>query len=87
MKTHRELREYDKMKLILKMLGPMIVAREAADSVDNANLTHKVTQEQADMAKVHEERHPTMFASSRYSSKNKGRKPKFTTEMEVALDI
>ena len=66
---------------------PLINAREEAEEADIEQITHKIQQEQADMQKVREERQPALFASSKYSSKTKGKKVKFSTEMEDALEI
>ena len=89
MRTHRELRQYTKMQDILKLLKPLIKACSEREAPDIRQITQKMQQEQADMLKVHEERNPAIFASSKFSSKSKGgrKKPKFTEEMEDALEI
>ena len=88
MKTHRELRQYTKMQRILGMLAPLIRSSLEQDAADIQQITHKMQQEQIDMATVHEDRFPGLFSKSKQLSKGKNRKPnKFTDAMESQLDI
>ncbi len=56
------------------MLAPLINLSEEADAADIQSITHKIQQEQADMAKVHEERHQNLYTGSKQQSKGKNRK-------------